>query len=186
MRLFGLPALLAASVFAAPGDYPEADAAPESSGKALRSPGAVDWDIGFRGSIGEETYKLGLGGQLGVIYGSGAHSDLGLHLNYSYFRPKHIQTTMREYGGFITWYRVPHLKDQPFQMRLGPHVGVAFFQSDDFNRWFVDLGGDLMIVFEANPNFHYYLCFSPAYQLAVPSVSLSQTMFRVGFGVEFR
>jgi hypothetical protein len=141
--------------------------------------GSLDLDGGLRASIYNDNYKLGVGAELGAVQNLGPKTDLGLHLNYSRFRAKTVDwVDVNEFGGYVTWYFLPTLADQPFEVRLGPHVGAAMIEDD----WFADVGGDIAAVFKVGEKLRFYGAFIPGYFIG----SESQGMFRVGFGLQYR
>ncbi len=143
--------------------------------------GPVDYDAGLRASIYDDNYKLGVGGELGAVAGLNPNWDIGLHLNYSHFAPKtETWSAADEFGGYLAAYFVPAI-DQGFTLRVGPHVGMS-----KIRKPFVDLGGDLMAVFQVMPTTRFYASFTPSFFIATNSQSDSQSLFRVGFGVEYR
>lgn len=137
---------------------------------------APKWDLGLRADIFDDNYKLGVGGELGVIGSANDDWDFGLHLNYNHFAP---QTdgwkAAEEFGGYVAAYWKPKI-DQAFWLRLGPHVGYSHVVNH-----YVDLGGDAMAVFKATPTLDFYA-------VAVPSFFIgknAQAMTRIGLGLEF-
>lgn len=139
--------------------------------------GTLDYDAGLRASIYDDNYKLGVGGELGAVAGVAPNWDIGLHLNYSHFAPKtETWTATEEFGGYVTAYFLPSI-DQPFTLRLGPHAGVTKIRNT-----FVDLGGDIMAVFQVMPKTRFYANFVPSFLIGKDS----QSIFRVGIGVEYR
>jgi len=148
-----------------------------SSPKAL----PVEFDAGFRGVISEEKYDMGLSGELGAIAPVDSKWEVGLHLNYTHFRP-HSETggTADEWGGYVTAYYLPTI-DQPFSLRLGPHIGTNYM-SDDFSRGLsLDFGGDAMVFVPIKNNFKVYVCFAPSFIIG----SYTTSIYRIGFGVEY-
>jgi hypothetical protein len=137
----------------------------------------LDLDGGFRASIWDENYKLGVGGELGMVMGAGPKLDVGAHLNYSHFTHKTMDFPDHdELGGYLTLYFVP-LQDDSFRLRLGPHVG-----GNQLDGWNLDVGGDIAAVFKINDRTLIYGAFIPAYLIG----SDSQGIFRVGFGAQYR
>lgn len=139
---------------------------------------AVDLDAGLRAAIYDDTYKLGVGGELGLVAPAAPLWDLGLHLNYTSFTSKVPETAgdETELGGYVTAYYKPAI-DQGFSLRLGPHIGYAKIGSN-----YLDLGGDAMAVFQASPVLNFYGAFIPSWMIG----SNGQSLFRIGFGVEYR
>lgn len=141
--------------------------------------GPLDVDGGLRGSIYNDNYKLGLGAQLGLIQALGEKADVGLHLNYSRYRHKTVDfPDFNEFGGYVTLYYDPHIQDQPFEIRLGPHVGGAKLRGG----WHVDIGGDAQVLFDVNEKMRAYGAFSPGYVLGANEGGL----IRVGLGIQYR
>lgn len=141
--------------------------------------GPLDVDGGLRAAIYDDNYDLGVGGTLGLVQNIGAKSDLGLHLNYTRFTAKTVGwTDINEFGAYVTAYFVPTLTNQPFEMRLGPHVGASVIDES----WHADLGGDVSVVFLASPSTRFYANFAPAYVLGENSGGL----IRIGLGLQFR
>jgi hypothetical protein len=139
----------------------------------------LDLDGGLRASIWNDNHKLGVGGELGAIAGLGK-VDLGLHLNYSHFASKNPSfSDVDELGGYVALYLLPPL-DQTFQLRVGPHVGAAYL-----DKTFLDVGGDLAVVFQVSPAMRFYADFVPAYFIDFKG-SDSEALVRVGLGLEFR
>ncbi len=139
--------------------------------------GPIDYDAGLRAVIYDDLYKLGLGAEVGAVSGLNPNWDVGLHLNYTHFRPKtESWPAISEYGGYVTAYYLPTL-DQDFSLRLGPHIGYAHVYDS-----YLDIGGDLMAVFKLNPTTSLYANFVPSYFLG----SNSQALVRVGLGVHYR
>jgi len=141
----------------------------------------VDFDAGFRGVISEEKYDMGLSGELGVITPIDSSWEAGLHLNYTHFRPHtEIGGTADEWGGYVTAYFLPTL-DQPFRLRLGPHIGINFMSDDFTSGNSLDLGGDVMAFVPVKNNYKIYACFAPSFIIG----SYTQAIYRIGFGVEY-
>lgn len=140
--------------------------------------GLLAADGGFRLAIYDENYKRGLGAELGLVQALGPSFDAGLHLNYTHFAAKTIDWPDRtEAGGYLTAYLRPAIKDQPFEVRLGPHAGAALIA----DAWHADLGGDAQVVFRATDRLQIYGAFVPSYMLG----EHSQLLVRVGLGVQF-
>lgn len=141
--------------------------------------GSLDLDGGLRASIFNDNYKLGVGAELGAVQNFGPKFDMGLHLNYSRFRAKTVDwVDVNELGGYVTAYYIPTLVDQPFEMRIGPHLGGALIKDD----WYVDIGGDIAAVFKVGEKLRFYGAFIPGFFIG----SESQSLFRVGFGLQYR
>lgn len=141
--------------------------------------GPLDVDGGLRAAIYDDNYDLGVGGTLGLVQNLGAKSDLGLHLNYTRFSAKTVGwSDIAEYGFYVTAYFVPTLTNQPFEVRLGPHVGASVV--DEY--WHADLGGDASVVFQTTESIRFYAAFTPSYLLGEESGGL----IRIGLGLQFR
>ena len=141
--------------------------------------GPLDLDAGLRASIYDDNYKLGVGAELGLVQNLGPKFDLGLHLNYSRFRAKTSGwEDINETGGYLAAYFIPTLADQPFELRIGPHAGAALLG----DAWHADLGGDFVAVFTIADNTRFYGAFIPSFFLG----ESSNSMFRIGFGIEYR
>jgi hypothetical protein len=142
---------------------------------------AIDLDLGLRASIYDENYKLGVGGELGVIMPATAAIDLGLHLNYTNFRAKtETFVDATELGGYVTAYFHPAI-DQGFSLRLGPHIGYSALGNSDNRESYLDLGGDVMAVFQATPMFSFYAAFIPSFLIGPDS----QSLIRIGLGLQY-
>ncbi|MDB5104167.1 MAG: hypothetical protein JWP91_1856 [Fibrobacteres bacterium] len=136
----------------------------------------MDLDLGVRASIYDENYKLGLGGEVGAVVAAAPLWDMGLHLNYTRFNHKtDTWTDENEFGGYLAAYYRPAL-DQGFNLRIGPHIGYSKIHDN-----FLDLGGDVMAVFRATPGMSFYAAFIPSFMIGKDS----QSLIRIGFGVEF-
>jgi hypothetical protein len=137
---------------------------------------APNWDAGLRADIFDDNYKLGVGGELGVIAPANAGWDFGLHLNYNHFE---AQTdgwkAAEEFGGYVALYWKPQI-DQAFWLRLGPHVGYSHIVNH-----YVDLGGDAMAVFKTSPSIDFYAVVVPSFFVGKGA----QAMTRIGLGLEF-
>lgn len=141
--------------------------------------GPLDVDGGFRAAIYDDNYKLGVGGTLGLVQNLGPKSDLGLHLNYTRFRAETVGwSDINEYGFYVGAYYVPTLANQPFEVRLGPHVGASLVDES----WHADLGGDASVVFQTSDRTRFYATFIPAYFLG----DHGGGFIRLGFGVQYR
>ncbi|MDB5050014.1 MAG: hypothetical protein JWO30_3085 [Fibrobacteres bacterium] len=141
-----------------------------------RAIAGVDLDGGVRAAIFDENYKLGVGGELGVIAPAAALWDLGLHLNYTHFKSKtETLDDATELGGYVAAYYKPAL-DQGFSLRLGPHIGYS-----ELEGHFLDLGGDVMAVFKITPALSFYGAFIPSFLIG----SDTQSLFRIGLGLEY-
>ncbi len=138
---------------------------------------AMDYDAGLRVSIYDENYKMGLGGELGLIAPVDSNWSLGLHLNATLFRAKtETWVDVNEYGGYITGYYNPHV-NQPFTLLLGPHLGYAKIADHNF-----DLGADLMATFLIKPTLNFYANFVPSMMIGKDS----QSLIRFGIGLQYR
>ncbi len=134
------------------------------------------YDAGPRATIYDDNFKLGWGAAFGAIRNLNTDWDFGCHLNYTHFRPKtSTWTSAEEIAGYGALYYLPKL-DQPYAMRLGPHLGFSFIR--DF---YVDLGGDMMVFFPVQAQTQFYLAFIPSYFIG----KNSQALVRVGIGVEY-
>lgn len=136
----------------------------------------MDLDVGLRASIYDENYKLGLGGEIGAVVATTPKWDMGLHLNYTRFRPK-IDTwkAANEFGGYLSFYYKPAI-DQGFSLRIGPHLGYA-----NIENHYLDVGGDVMAVFDIKPGMKFYGAFIPAFMIGEEG----QSLIRIGLGMEF-
>lgn len=141
--------------------------------------GPLDVDGGLRTGIYDENYKLGVGASLSLLQNLGPKSDVGLSLNYLRFRAKTVGwSDINEFGGYVTAYFVPTLTNQPFEVRLGPHLGASMLDG----LWHADLGGDASVVFKVSDMARFYAAFIPAYLLGEESGGL----IRIGFGLQYR
>jgi hypothetical protein len=137
----------------------------------------LDIDAGFRVSIYDENYKMGLGGELGLVTPVDSNWSVGLHLNTTLFNAKTKSwDDAYEYGGYITAYYNPHV-NQPFTLLLGPHLGFAKIIYHYF-----DLGADLKALFLINPKMNCYVNFIPAMMVG----NNSQSLIRLGLGMQYR
>ena len=137
---------------------------------------SMDLDVGLRASIYDENYKLGLGAEIGAVVPTTPLWDMGLHLNYSRFRPKIDNLDAAdEFGGYLAFYYKPAL-DQGFSLRIGPHLGYA-----NIVDHYVDVGADAMAVFKIKPGMSFYGAFIPSFMIGEET----QSLFRVGLGMEF-
>ena len=115
-------------------------------------------DLGLRADIYDDNYKLGVGGELGVIVPANESWDFGLHLNYNHFAPQNDGLSAAdELGGYATAYWKPKI-DQAFWLRLGPHVGYSHIVNH-----YLDLGGDAMAVFKTTPALDFYAVVVPSF-----------------------
>ena len=138
--------------------------------------GPWQFDAGLRGSIYDDNYKLGLGGELGLVKGLGADWDLGLHANYSHFRIKTENwTPADEFGGYLTVYYLPKI-EQDFSLKIGPHLGYAYIRSH-----YVDVGGDVKAVVQIVPTTSVYAAFIPGFFVG----KNPQALIRVGLGINY-
>jgi hypothetical protein len=141
--------------------------------------GPLDLNAGLRAAIYDENYKLGYGLELGLVQNLSPVFDLGLHLNYTRFNEKTPEWgDTDELGGYATAYYIPTLADQPFEARLGPHVGGTRVDES----WHLDLGGDAMVLFKVADMTKFYAAFIPSYLVGKES----QGLIRIGFGIEYR
>lgn len=141
---------------------------------ALAAP--MDLDVGLRASIYDENYKLGLGGEIGAVVNTTPKWDMGLHLNYTRFRPKtDAWDAANEFGGYLSFYYKPEI-DQGFRLRIGPHVGYA-----NIENHYLDLGADVMAVFDIKPGMKFYGAFIPCFMIGEEG----QSLIRIGLGMEF-
>ena len=139
--------------------------------------GPLDVDAGLRGSIYDDKYDLGKGGELGILRPASPAWDLGLHLNFSHYPTKVPDTypSVKEYGGYVAAYFRPAI-EQVFSLRLGPHIGYAKISGS-----YLDLGGDVMVIFKTTPALDIYAAFIPSFMIG----KNAQTLVRVGVGVEY-
>lgn len=141
----------------------------------------LDYDAGFRAAIYDENYNLGLGGELGAIANLNSAWDAALHLNYSHYSARtQTWSPADEYGGYLTAYYLPNL-DQPFRLRIGPHLGTNYITSTLFTNLFLDIGADMMAAIPVAKNFKAYASFSPSFLIG----SEMQSIYRIGVGIEF-
>jgi hypothetical protein len=146
---------------------------------ALRAAGPLDLNAGLRAAIYDENYKLGYGLELGLLQNLSPVFDVGLHLNYTRFNEKTPEWgDTDEMGGYVTAYYIPTLADQPFEARLGPHIGGTRV----VESWHLDLGGDAMVLFQVADKTKFYAAFIPSYLIGKES----QGLIRIGFGIEYR
>ena len=143
----------------------------------LASAAPASWDVGARAAIFDDNYKLGVGGELGLILPAGTGWDIGLHLNYTHFEPQNdgVINAAEEFDGYVAAYFKPKI-DQAFWLRLGPHIGYSHVVDH-----FADVGGDLMAVFKVAPTTDFYAAIIPSMLIGEET----QTMIRIGLGVEF-
>lgn len=146
---------------------------------AVRAAGPLDLNAGLRSAIFDENYKLGYGLELGLVQNLSPVFDVGLHLNYTRFNEKTPEWgDTDELGGYATAYYIPTLADQPFEARLGPHIGGTRV----VDSWHLDLGGDAMVLFQVADKTKFYASFIPSYLIGKES----QGLIRIGFGIEYR
>jgi len=133
-------------------------------------------DVGLRADIYDDNYKLGVGGELGIISPLNDDWDIGLHLNYNHFEPQTDGwNAAEELGAYVGAYWKPKI-DQAFWLRLGPHVGYSHVVDH-----YVDVGGDVMAVFKTTPSLDFYAAVVPSFFIG----KNSQAMTRIGLGLEF-
>jgi hypothetical protein len=143
---------------------------------SIANAGTLVYDAGVRASIFDENYKLGWGLDAGAVKGIHSDWDAGIHFNYTHYRNKRSNwTPADEIGGRVSAYYLPKV-DQIFSVKVGPHFGYSRIRSN-----YIDIGGDLLLIFKVNPKTQVVAAFIPGLFIGTHS----QALVRLGLGMQY-
>ncbi len=146
------------------------------------APQAIIWDGRF---------KLGVGGQLGVLRGLTERTDVSLTVQYASFAPvsSELNETVTSYGGLVTYFFSPTLEG--YLPKVGVHAGYTYYSSPTFPDpvtketsplHYFELGGDGQLVFDVGEKLKFFTMMSPAYLIGKDM----QFVFRIGLGLQYQ
>ncbi len=136
-----------------------------------------DWRLNAstQATIWDDRYRLGVGGELGVLHGLTEVFDVALNAHYHFYGARTAIDGISERG--IRAVVFMNLVPGDVNIKGGLHAGLSLFD-DEAN---LDLGADFQAVFRATPQMDIYATFIPGVLIG----SDSQMLVRIGIGAYY-